>query len=225
MHIRRWVSEGSRPLLPWGLRLHVFKDNPELSVALLHQLKHDDELYVRKSVANHLNDVAKFDPKLVIATLKQWESKCPPEHADKIQWIKRHGLRTLIKKGHSDALKLMGVSTKAAITIKSLSIAKDKLKLNDQLKMTVVLQSKGKKNQKIILDYVVHFKKSNGTTVGKVFKLKTFELAPTESVTVHKNHPLRQITTMKYYSGDHYVSVKVNGVESKKIKWTFNVAK
>lgn len=225
VHIRRWVSEGSRPLLPWGLRLNVFKDQPELSVALLHKLKHDEELYVRKSVANHLNDISKFNPKLVIKTLKLWEQNCGSQHSEKLNWIRRHSLRTLIKKGHPDALKLMGVSIKPDIKLEKIILNKSRLKLGENLNFSVKLKSISKKTQDIILDYVIYFRKSNGTTTGKVFKLKSFSIPGTESIVIEKNHSLKPITTMKFYSGTHFLSVKVNGIESKKIKWNFQLTK
>lgn len=222
VHIRRFVSEGSRPLLPWGLRLNIFKENPQLSVALLNDLKHDPELYVRKSVANHLNDVTKFNPDLVIQTLRQWEKDVPTEHANKIAWIKRHGLRTLIKKGHPSALKLMGVSDQAQVEIKNLKSDKINYKSNDKLNFKFTVQSKSAKKQKLIIDYVIYFVKANAKTTPKVFKLKTLTLEPKENLVVEKNHSLRPITTMVFYKGTHFLSIKVNGREFEKIKWNFN---
>ncbi len=102
VHIRRWISEGSRPLLPWGERLPEFMKDPASSLALLEELKFDEELYVRKSVANHLNDISKNHPLLVIATVKRWLEESPLEHKKKIEWIKHKALRTLIKKGHKE---------------------------------------------------------------------------------------------------------------------------
>ena len=221
VHVRRWVSEGSRPLLPWGLRLHIFKDNPKLSVALLEHLKYDEELYVRKSVANHLNDVAKFDATLVIKTIEAWQKNCPTQHKEKINWIKKQALRTLIKKGRPQALKLMGASSKVDIQLKNFKTSKNLYKLNDKLHFNFSIQSKSKKTQNLIVDYVIYFVKSNGSVSPKVYKLKSFDLKPKQSLIIEKNHSLKPITTMMYYSGAHFVALKINGKESSKVKWNF----
>lgn len=223
MHVRRWVSEGSRPLLPWGLRLHVFKDNPELSVALLEHLKYDDELYVRKSVANHLNDVAKFAPDLVLGTLAKWQKECPKEHLNKINWIKKQALRTLIKKGNPKALKMMGAADNVKIALADFKTSKSSYKLNDKLNFSFSICSKSKKKQNIVVDYVIYFVKANQENSPKVYKLKAFELAPKEKLQLEKNHSLKAITTMRYYSGEHFVALKINGKETEKLKWKFKV--
>ena len=222
VHVRRWVSEGSRPLLPWGLRLHVFKERPQLSVALLEHLKFDDELYVRKSVANHLNDIAKFNPSLVIKTLLAWQKSCPKAHADKINWIKKQALRTLIKKGHPEALKLIGASSKVDVELKNFKTSQSNYKLKDKLSFNFSIQSKSKKTQNLVVDYVIYFVKSNGSLSAKVYKLKSFDLKPKQTLNLQKNHSLKPITTMTYYSGVHFVALKINGKESAKIKWHFN---
>lgn len=221
VHVRRWVSEGSRPLLPWGLRLHIFKNNPKLSVALLEHIKYDEELYVRKSVANHLNDVAKFDASLVIETIESWQKNCPTAHKDKIDWIKKQALRTLIKKGHPQALKLMGASRKVDVQLKNFKTSKTLYKLNDKLNLNFTIQSKSNKTQNLVIDYVIYFVKANGSLSTKVYKLKSFELKPKQNVVIEKNHSLKPITTMTYYSGTHFVALKINGKESLKLKWNF----
>ena len=110
VHVRRWVSEGTRPRLPWGERLNAFIEQPKTTLPLLEKLKHDSELYVRKSIANHLNDIAKDHPEVVLGVLKKWKSGAPEIHADKIEWIIHRSLRSLIKAGHPGALTLIGAS-------------------------------------------------------------------------------------------------------------------
>lgn len=221
VHVRRWVSEGSRPLLPWGLRLDLFKNDPTHTLPLLNTLKYDEELYVRKSVANHLNDISKHHPDIVIETLKKWEKGCPQKHNNKIQWIKRHALRTLIKKGNHKALKLMGVGGPAKVQIISLHLKQKNLKVGDTLAFQLDIQSTSTKKQKLIIDYAIHFVKKNGSTSPKVFKLKTFELAPREKVKLTKKHSLKKITTMVYNSGIHKLAVQINGKNLKEA--TFNL--
>lgn len=211
VHIRRWVSEGSRPLLPWGQTIPLFIMDPTHTLLLLDKLKFDQELYVRKSVANHLNDISKNHPQVVIDVLRLWEKDVPSEHIDKILWIKRHALRTLIKKGHSGALKLMGVQGKAKVAIKKLACLKDSYELHDELIFSFDIESKAKTSQKLIIDYIIDFVKANGKLGKKVYKLKTLELAAGEKVVINKKHSLRPITTMKYYSGTHHLLIQING--------------
>ena len=211
VHIRRWVSEGSRPLLPWGERLPLFVMDPTHTILLLDQLKFDEELYVRKSVANHLNDISKNHPQVVIDLIRLWEKDTPPVHQDKMNWIKRHALRTLIKKGDKRALKVMGVSDKTLASVKHLSTNKSLFNLHDDLVFSFRLESQGKKTQKMVVDYVIDFMKSSGKMGKKVYKLKTLELKPGEKIELKKKHSLKPITTMKYYSGTHHLMIQVNG--------------
>lgn len=218
-HVRRWVSEGSRPLLPWGQKLPLFIKEPEHTIELLHKLKFDEELYVRKSVANHLNDISKHHPDVVIKTLSQWQKEAKKEDQDKIIWITRHALRTLIKKGHAGALKLMGVDGKASIKISDIKLNKKDFKLNESLEFSFEIKSTSKSLQKLIVDYAIDFQKANGSKGKKVFKLKTIDLAAGETLQIKKKHSLKPITTMKYYSGVHHLYVQVNGHILKEISW------
>lgn len=210
-HVRRWVSEGSRPLLPWGQKLPLFIMDPTHTLQLLDKLKFDDELYVRKSVANHLNDISKNHPQVVIEMLRLWQKDARESDLAKLQWITRHALRTLIKRGHPGALKFMGVDGKAAVKIENLKADKKKYKLHDDLNFRFTMTSTSKSSQKIIIDYAIDFMKANGKKGKKVFKLKTMELGAKDSVEVKKKHSLKPITTMKYYPGLHHVYLQVNG--------------
>jgi 3-methyladenine DNA glycosylase AlkC len=222
-HVRRWVSEGSRPLLPWGARLPEFVKDPRPTLKLLERLKYDEELYVRKSVANHLNDISKSHPKLVLETLRTWQKSAPTKHEAKIAWIKRHALRTLIKKGDPGALRLMGVTGEARIRMSPLSLAKEKLKLGEKLEFHFEVRSTAAKRQKLVIDYVIHFVKANGELSPKVYKLKSIDLDPGEKIGIAKNHSLRPITTKVYHSGLHRVSIQVNGKVFSEKKWHFAV--
>jgi len=221
VHVRRWISEGSRPLLPWGGKIHSFIMKPE-TLHLLDKLKYDDELYVRKSVANHLNDITKHHPDLVVKTLKSWIKDSPEIHVEKIHWIKRHALRTLIKKGDVGALGLMGVNQKSDVVVKSLKLNKQNYVLGDYLEFEFILESKAKKTQRLIIDYSIGFIKSNGRVSFKVFKLKTLQIEPGEKIVIKKRHSLKRISTMTYYPGKHQLLVQVNGQAGRPISWTFN---
>ena len=218
-HIRRWSSEGSRPRLPWGERLDVFIKNPELTLEILELLKNDEALYVRKSVANHLNDISKDHPALVVSTLKRWAKDAKDEHRARITWITRHALRTLIKKGDPGALSAIGVSSKAQVKVTKLDIGKKKFKIGERIEFVFDLHSLAKKDQRVVIDYIIHFMKSNGSTAPKVFKLKAFELGGGKSVKIDKRHHLKLVTTRRFYPGAHAIEIQVNGIVHARADW------
>lgn len=223
-HVRRWVSEGTRPRLPWGERLDAFTKDPSPTLVLLKKLRFDDSLYVRKSVANHLNDISKDHPELLVKTLKAWLKEAPKEHEKNFQWIKRHSLRTLIKNGHPGALALMGVSTECLVEVSKLQLSATKLKVGDTLGFSFEIRSRSKRDQSLIIDYVVHHMKANLERTPKVFKLKSMVLKAGETQTITKRHSLKPITTRKYYSGEHWLEIQVNGKCLKRVTWNLALA-
>lgn len=224
-HIRRWASEGSRPRLPWGEKLHSIIQEPTLTLPILEKLKHDDELYVRKSVANHLNDLTKDHPDLVLKTLKRWQSQSRSRHQSKIDWIIRHSLRTLIKRGHPKALSLIGVNATTKIQVGALSLNKKRLHVGDRLEFHFKIASTDGKPQKMVMDYVIHFVKANQQTVPKVFKLKNFNLSGKQELSIKKQHHLKKITTRVYYPGRHFLEIQINGKCYQKASFHLTVLK
>ena len=219
VHHRRWASEGSRPRLPWGEKLpHAIQD-PNPGLKILEKLKADSELYVRKSVANHLNDISKDHPGLVIQTLKAWQKDELP-HFD---FIKRQALRTLIKKGDPAALRLMGFGLQDKYEIKNFKISKNKIRMDQNLEFSFEIKNPSKKNITINVDYVLLLKKSNGALAPKVFKLKVIRLKPNESLKVSKRHKIKLITTRKYYSGAQKIALLVNGQTLHEKKWELSL--
>jgi 3-methyladenine DNA glycosylase AlkC len=215
-HVRRLVSEGTRPLLPWAMRLQQFVKDPAPTLRLLDLLKNDPELFVRRSVANHLNDHAKNHPDLVAETLTRWKKEHPgPE----MNWLVKHATRTLVKKGHPGALELIGFKKGADVKVENL-IATPVVKMGDYLEFSFDLISTGKKLQKLVIDYVLYFKKADGSLAPKVFKMTTKSLAPGERISLQKRHSFRKITTRVYYPGEHEVAVQVNGEERGKIDFS-----
>ena len=220
VHVRRLVSEGSRPLLPWGQKLPGFVKDPELTWELLEILKHDEEEYVRKSVANHLNDHSKNHPDFIVKKLLSWKK----ENADdkNLDWIIRHASRTLIKKGHAEAFKLHGVES-GKVKVLSQKILTKKVDLGKVLKVEVEFQNLGTKKLKVILDHEVHLLKANKKHNIKCFKGKSMELLPKEAKKVEFNIPLKPVTTRTYYSGQHFWNIKVNGISEDRLSFTLNV--
>lgn len=217
--VRRWASEGSRPRLPWGMKLHLFIQEPTFTLPILDELKFDPELFVRKSVANHLNDIAKDHPDLVIKTLKAWKKLAKGEDQVRLEWIIRHSLRTLIKEGNPEALKLLGADSAVKVKLSRFSLKENRLRLNERLCFEFEVASQSSKKQKLVIDYRIHFQKAGGKTSPKVFKLKTLELAAGGKISICKDHVLRVVTTRKHYWGKHALEILINGVAYKKVEW------
>ena len=205
-HVRRLVSEGTRPRLPWAGRLDAFIADPTPTLALLERLKDDPSAFVRKSVANHLNDISKDHPQLVIDTLTCWREDAGAERL----WIIRHALRTLVKKGDPAALALLGFD-RPQVSLRDMRIEPDHIRLGDSLVFSFTLQSESDEAQNLIIDYLIHFVKASGQTSPKVFKLSTRELSARESIYIQRKHAIKPITTRRYYSGEHRIEIQVNG--------------
>ncbi|MBL0937845.1 MAG: DNA alkylation repair protein [Gemmatimonadaceae bacterium] len=205
-HVRRLVSEGTRPRLPWGLQLKQFIADPAPCLPLLAALMDDESEYVRRSVANHLNDIAKDHPALVT----NWVVEHLRDASAARRALLKHASRTLIKKGHADMLAAWGTGTAFKGSV-DLSLTPRRLALGGALTMQVTLTSSSKKAQDLVIDYVVHHVKANGETSPKVFKGWQVTLAPGESRTLIKRHAVRPITTRRYYSGKHGLAIQVNG--------------
>jgi len=205
-HVRRLVSEGSRPRLPLGSRLHEFVKDPAPVIALLEKLKEDPALYVRRSVANSLNDIAKDNPEVVVETLLRWKKIKNPGTA----WLVSHAARTLLKQGNKEALLLFGYDHRAKINTKVLS-CDEGVEFGSNLNFSISVNSVDTKPQPVMIDYKIHFMKANGKTAPKVFKLSKKKLTTDETIVLEKNHSFKPISTRKYYAGLHAIEIVVNG--------------
>lgn len=205
-HVRRLASEGCRPRLPWSFRLEALVADPTPLAPLLHTLRQDSSLYVRRSVANSLNDITKDHPDWVFDHVAGWDL----EHAH-CAWIVKHALRSQIKKGDPRALRLIGASEGAEVSIDSLSISPSRVALGGEVEIAFELRSRSGADQRLVVDYVVHYVKKNGTPSPKVFKLKTVTLPAGEVQPIRIRRALRNFTTRVHYAGDHRVEVMVNG--------------
>jgi len=207
VHIRRLVSEGTRPRLPWSSVLREFIDDPKPVLDLLEELKQDSELYVRRSVANNLNDIAKDHPQLVVRTLKRWKSM-----NDKgTQWIISHASRTLLKQGLPEALDLLGYPTNVQISVDNLTLNKEECKMGDEIEFSFDLISKATEEQNLMIDFVVHYMKANGKTAPKVFKLSKKKIPAEGRFSFKKKLSFKALTTRKYYRGHHEIEIQING--------------
>lgn len=206
-HVRRLVSEGSRPRLPWWPPLREFIADPAPVFPLLECLKDDPSLYVRRSVANNLNDISKDHPRLLLERMAAWSDGASKER----QWLVNHALRTLVKRGDASALAILGY-TPAEVELSDLTLHPAVLQFGRQLELSFALRNCGRKTQKLMVDFVMHFLKANGSTAPKVFKLKRMSLPAGEQVRLSKNMAIRPISTRKYYAGRQRLEIQVNGV-------------
>lgn len=205
-HVRRLASEGSRPRLPWSFKLEEVIKDPSLTQDILEQLKADESLYVRKSVANHLNDHSRDNPAYMLKLIGKWDMG--NRHT---AWIIKHASRTLIKKGDPAVLKLFGFHQAADIRLKKLTASKKAIQLGDTLLFGFELHNGGNKPRKLVVDYSIHYVKSKGVHSQKVFKLKEITLPPGKSVEIKKQQMFRDLTTRKHFGGKHILEILVNG--------------
>lgn len=206
-HVRRLVSEGTRPRLPWAMQLTDFITDPTPTLPLLTTLRDDESEYVRRSVANHLNDIAKDHPDLVANIAADWlEGDVSIER----KRLVKHACRTLIKQGHGATLKAFGYKA-PRIQINQLSILTPKVTLGGYLEFEISLSSLGRQDQNLIIDYAVHHKKANGKLSPKVFKWKTLILDGKADLQAKRRHPMKIISTRKYYPGNHQLEILING--------------
>jgi 3-methyladenine DNA glycosylase AlkC len=205
-HVRRLASEGSRPRLPWSFRLDALVADPSPAASILENLRADPSLYVRKSVANHLNDISKDHPDWMLARLKSWDLAHP--HT---QWIAKRAARTLIKAGHQPALHLFNFGSKPAVKLTDFKVTPARLKLGQTLEFSFSLTSTTRKTQSLAVDYVIHYVKASGGTSAKVFKLRELSLAAGETQVIRKRQTIRDFTTRKHHAGSHRLEIQVNG--------------
>ncbi|WP_343733884.1 DNA alkylation repair protein [Acidovorax sp.] len=206
-HVRRLVSEGTRPRLPWAPRLPAFQANPQLALPLLDALKDDPSSYVRRSVANHLGDIAKDHPDLAVGTARTWLQGAPaPREA-----LVRHGLRFLIKRGDAGALDALGVGHAVALDVRAARVVPARARIGDKVRIEVELHNPTPQPQRVLADLKVHYVKAHGGAAPKVFKLQTLEIPPGATVAVGKTLSLQQMTTRTHYPGAHQVELVLNG--------------
>lgn len=205
-HVRRLASEGSRPRLPWSFRLEAVQANPNLAAGILDRLKADESLYVRKSVANHLNDVTKEHPGWVLDVIEGWSLE--EKHT---AWIAKHALRSLIKQGDMRALAVIGAGKKAEVKIIDINVEPAVISLGDKITLSFAVQSTMAESQRLVIDYAIDYIKANGSTSSKVFKLKTLTLSGNGKEVVSRGQQIKELTTRRHYAGRHAIHLMING--------------
>lgn len=204
-HVRRLASEGTRPKLPWAQKLLIDHKRP---LPILNQLYADPTRYVTRSVANHLNDISKIEPQLVIDTLKTWQDS-GKQNEKEMTFITKHALRTLVKKGNQAAFDLLGFGEIPNITITNFSTSTPEVRVGEAFQF--VLEFESHQPQNLLVDYLMTFASDSNKQGQKVFKLKQLELEAGKKVKIKKKHPMKLMTTRRLYAGQHTITLQING--------------
>jgi len=204
--VRRLPSEGTRPYLPWGPKVQSLLDDPEIGIALITALRHDPDEVVRRSVANHLNDIARNHPDRVAEIATDWSAD-----PDTDPQMVRHALRGLVKKGHPGAMAALGFTTTADVEVDGFTVTPAEVSLGESIELTTRLTSAAAEPQRLIVDFVIHHINANDATSPKVFKWTTIDLAPGESVTLTKRRRIATASTRRYHAGRHPVDLQIAG--------------
>lgn len=204
-HVRRLVSEGTRPKLPWAQSIGL---PPDRALPLLDRLHADPTRYVTRSVANHLNDVTKIDAAMALDRIDAWRAEAR-QVPKELGWMTSHALRGLVKAGDPRALALVGFDPQARITLADFHIPAT-ARIGDTIEIRATLE--GSADAGALVDYIFWRTRSNGQLAPKVHKLKKLRLMAGAPTTVAKRHHLKgDATTYRLYPGRHRISLQVNG--------------
>lgn len=204
--VRRLASEGTRPRLPWSQKINT---KPIDALSILDNLFSDKNRFVTRSVANHLNDISKIDPELVLKTLKKWQQS-EKQTEKEMQYIVDHSLRSLIKQGHKDTFKFLNHSENPEVEVSRFEIKSNNIKIGESLEFSFTLTAK--KDEQLIIDYIIYFHNKTGTGQNKkVFKLKKITMIKNQKLVINKKQPMKNMSTRKLYLGKHKIEIQING--------------
>lgn len=206
-HVRRLASEGTRPNLPWGRRVAAIDRRPGAAIAVLDLLYRDNSEVVRRSAANHLNDISRLDPDLAVETARRWLA----EPDGQTERVVRHALRSLVKQAHPGALQLRGFPPPDGIRVSGPTLDRRVVSIGEEVRFAFEIGNERDRPIRLAIDYVVHFAKPNGEPRPKVFKLAVRELATGEVFAGERRHHFRQLSTRTHHPGSHRFELQVNG--------------
>ncbi|OIQ21653.1 MAG: DNA alkylation repair protein [Flavobacterium sp. MedPE-SWcel] len=208
LHVRRLASEGCRPRLPWAMALPGLKKDPTLILPILENLKNDTSEYVRRSVANNLNDIAKDNPETVIETAKRWKGE-----TKETDWVVKHACRTLLKQGNQELMGLFGFGSIKDINIKNFNLLTSRVRIGEALAFRFELENRSEVVTKIRLEYNIYYMKANGKLAPKVFKISEKDYETDSTTIIERKQSFKIITTRKFHLGEHQVALVINGNE------------
>lgn len=204
-HVRRLVSESTRPRLPWAPRIDIPVD---AALPLLDALHADPTRYVTRSVANHLNDIAKIEPSLVYDTIRRWR-EAKRQDPGELEWMIGHSLRTLVKRGDPEAMRLLGYAPNPDVECVIDEVTSE-MRPGEALSFTVTISASSE--EELLVDYAIDFVRKGGETGRKVYKLKRLSMHAGSLVTLEKHHVIRaNASTYSVYPGTHRLTILVNG--------------
>ena len=212
-HVRRLVTEGTRPKLPWAPKLAVATADPGFAVGLLDRVVDDDSEYVRRSVSNHLNDLCRVAPDLALDVATRWTERgraAGGETEARIDWVVRRGIRTLVKSGDPAAMRLLGHDPDLDVEV-TFDVLTPQVDFGGQAEWRCRIESRDAAPHRVVVDYAIHWVRANGSTGRKVYKWTTVDLVPGVPLTLERRHRIVPITTRTYYSGVHLIEVQLNG--------------
>jgi 3-methyladenine DNA glycosylase AlkC len=216
-HLRRLASEGSRPRLPWAMALPQFKADPTPILPILEKLKDDASEYVRRSVANNLNDISKDNPGIVLDIATRWLG-----HSPRTDWVVKHACRTLLKAGNTQALILFGFTDPAHVTVTGLQLENRQPHIGDSTRFSFDLHIAGAEASLLRLEYAIDFVKKRGNLSRKVFHLRETTFAPGDH-TISRKLSFANLSTRTHYPGEHHLAILVNGVAKASIAFELAV--
>ena len=214
--IRRLASEGTRPRLPWAMALPEFKRDPSPALPILKALKNDTDEVVRRSVANHLNDICKDNPEIAIQLALDWFGK-----TNETNDLIKHGTRTLLKQGHPTILNLFGLDAQN-LDIEQFKVHTPQLCLGERLSFSFNVLMTSNKPKLTRIEFIIYLLKQNGTHSKKIFKISE-RMINNAVLSIEKKHHIKPITTRVYHTGEHYVSIVLNGKEFSKLPFYLTV--
>src|SRR5690349_23449689 len=196
--VRRFSSEGCRPRLPWAMAIPALKKDPSDIIPILENLKADSSLFVRKSVANNLNDIAKDNPQVVIGLVQKWKGV-----SKETDWIVKHGSRALLKKADKNIYEIFGLDSSSACFIDKLKLHKGRIKIGDRLGFSFQLNHTKKQATKLRIEYAIYYVKANGQQSKKLFKLTENNYEAGTTYLFNRQQRFQDFTTRKHYPGKH----------------------
>lgn len=214
LNVRRLASEGCRPSLPLATALPIFKKDPGPILPILENLKNDESDFVRKSVANNINDISKNNPSVVIKLAKSWKG-----NTKNTDWIIKHGCRSLLKAGIPEVMEIFGFGSVENLSIRDFKLESSSVEIGGDLRFSLQLINNNNMQSNIRLEYGVYYKKANGSLSKKVFKISE-KIYPGNSITtINRKQSFRMMTTRKLHPGEHRVSIIINGIEFEKTEF------
>lgn len=215
-HVRRLVSEGTRPSLPWGIGLSLSLDQ---AIPLLDELFFDSSRYVTRSVANHVNDISKKNPLLAISLLKKWQQS-KKQKKQEMDYILKHSLRTLLRQGNQEAFRLLGCTPKPKIKVQNFTLNHTQIVLRESLEVYIEIVSLDNLPQKLMCDLQVLYANPYKEASKKIFKVKNINLEGHTHALFNKKITFKKMTTKKLYPGIHHILLRINGVICSRVDFT-----